>query len=273
MSTGKYKLLLQKDLKVLEYDTWEEALANARIPEESKILPHNFDEVAITLPNGVIMWSSKDDKLLRERYLGYSPEQWIRQECGDIPKKNTPSIYFDIDGVLGKWYADARGYSSLEEIIDPVNHYFRDIEPHPFMIDLAHALQDNGEDVCIISSSDWGTTRDKWAWIDANLPFLPKENIFFCPLGANKTEFVKGNADKSILIDDYNVNLDEWTGKSIKAINTVNSHQLKYPEIDMREVELFPDSDIYYKYLEETVDFLHTQCSKIKEKSLENIDR
>lgn len=25
---------------------------------------------------------------------------------------NKPSVYFDIDGTLGKWYADGRGYSS-----------------------------------------------------------------------------------------------------------------------------------------------------------------
>lgn len=152
---------------------------------------------------------------------------------------NKPSVYFDIDGTLGKWYADGRGYSSIEEIIAPANHYFRNIDPHPFMIELAHTLQNEGHDVCIISAADKDTIEDKMEWIHNNLPFISDKNVFFSPIGADKADFVKGNAEISVLIDDYNVNLNNWEGQAVKAINTVNSSQKKYPEIDMTIPETF----------------------------------
>lgn len=180
--------------------------------------------------NGLTLWSSSD-----------SPEYeaaLTRSLTGSQIHSEHPSVYFDIDGVLGKWYADARGYSSLDEIIDPRNHYFRDIEPHPAAIELARVLCDKGADVCIISAADINTIRDKWEWISENLPFINKDNIFFCPLGADKADYVKGNSDYSVLIDDYNVNLDAWRGTAMKAINTVNSHQGKYPEFDIAAAEV-----------------------------------
>lgn len=187
--------------------------------------------------NNFTVWRSNDPPELKA--YTYSYDEWNTIQHGHHEKSDTPSVYFDIDGVLGKWYADGRGFS-YEEIINPQNHYFRDIEPHDMMIYLAETLQDNGMDVCIISSADENTIRDKWEWIEAHLPFIPKENICFSPLGADKSEFVKGNAEISILIDDYNKNLEEWKGTSIKALNTVNSHQDKFAEIDFRAEEMLP---------------------------------
>lgn len=183
-----------------------------------------------------VIWSSHDSPVLRNRYLGLSNEQWTETEDHSFMfevQSDKPSVYFDIDGTLGKWYADGRGYSSLEEIIDPANHYFRDIEPHEFMIQLAEELQNRGRDVCIISAADRDTIRDKMEWVHENMPFIKDENVFFSPIGTDKTKFIKDNAEISVLIDDYNKNLDVWKGQAVKAINTVNSHQDKYPEIDM----------------------------------------
>lgn len=183
-----------------------------------------------------VMWSSRDSQMLRNCYLKFSPEQWAeKQDHTDMFEvgEDKPSVYFDIDGTLGKWYADGRGYSSIEEIIDPANHYFRDIEPHPFMIQLAEQLQREGHDVCIVSAADRNTIRDKMEWIHENMPFIKDENVFFSPIGADKTQFIKDNAEISVLVDDYNVNLEAWKGAAVKAINTVNSHQDTFREIDM----------------------------------------
>ena len=48
------------------------------------------------------------------------------------------------------------------------------------------------------------------------------------------------------MIDDYWVNLDNWKGISIKAINTVNSHQNKYPEIDFTKLEAVLNEEASY---------------------------
>lgn len=183
--------------------------------------------------NGLTVWSSQDHPSLK-KYLELDHEQWQTLEKGNHPISKKPSIYFDIDGTLGKWYSDARGLS-LEEMINPSNHYFKKIEEIELMVKLAKYLHEAGEDVCVVSASYKDTIRDKWDWIDEHLPFIPKENIFFAPIAADKTNFVKGNADISILIDDYNLNLEQWKGVSIKAINGINSHQTKHEEIDFSE--------------------------------------
>ena len=41
--------------------------------------------------------------------------------------------------------------------------------------------------------------------------------------GFYRIDFVKGNAEYSILIDDYKENLKQWKGIPVKAINTINS--------------------------------------------------
>ena len=40
-----------------------------------------------------------------------------------------------------------------------------------------------------------------------------------------------------MLIDDWWVNLKEWSGKAVKAINSINSHQDEYYEIDLSKTE------------------------------------
>lgn len=225
--------------------SYETALEIARILEDK----HPEREIVICResdlfnrddesPELLVMWSSRDMDFLKNGYLAKTTEQYKGAiSISDIipfpAKSDKPSIYFDIDGTLGKWYADSRGYESLSQILNPYFHYFLDIEEHKYMIELARQMQDQGFDVCIVSAADRDTIRDKAKWVDQNLPFIPKENVFFAPLGADKTHFVKGNAEISVLIDDYNKNLNQWKGHAIKAINTVNSHQEKYPEIDM----------------------------------------
>lgn len=194
------------------------------------------DEVSVVSDqNGLEVWNSHDSPALR-KYEEYSNDNWKSLQHGHHKSSNKPSVYFDIDGTLGKWYSDGRGFA-MEELLDPINHYFRDIEPHEVMIDLAKQLQANGVDVCIISAAEKDTIRDKWEWVEEYLPFVPRENICFAPIGADKSKFVKDNAEISVLIDDYNNNLEEWKGTAIKAINTVNSHQNKFAEIDFTKQE------------------------------------
>jgi 5'(3')-deoxyribonucleotidase len=158
------------------------------------------------------------------------------RECEPKPLSVKKSIYFDMDGTLAKWYPDGRGLSYPEEILDPVNHYYRTLEPISYTVDLAKRLTEKGIDVCIISAADSACVKDKRLWLEEYCPFIPKENIFFCPLGTDKTRFVKGNADKSVLIDDYNPNLSEWKnhgGTAIKILNGINSRNEAYKNLDI----------------------------------------
>lgn len=170
----------------------------------------------------LLCWSSADSAGLKS-YMEYSTEQWLNLEKGARETSNKPSIYFDIDGVLGYFYADARGLIYPDEVLDPQTHYFRSIAPHDFMVALAKKLTEQGYDVCVISAADNNTIRDKYEWLQEHCPFIKDENIFFCPLGADKSHFVKDNASISILIDDFSKNLEQWQGIPVKAINSINS--------------------------------------------------
>lgn len=191
--------------------------------------------VVINNQNNHEVYKSTDDPALKA-YNNKDYEGWSTVQHGHHEKSNGSSVYIDIDGVLAKWHEDMKGLT-YEQMLDPKNHYFRDLEAVQSLVMLAKGLQDRGFDVNIISAADKNTIRDKWNWLEENMPFIPKENICFCPIGADKNEFVKGNSRQSILIDDYNRNLDDWKGLAVKAINGVNSHQNKYPEIDLTAAE------------------------------------
>ena len=194
-------------------------------------------EITISRPaDGFVYYSTAHDKELR-RYEEMSIDQWHMLEENGNMTAAYQSVYIDIDGTAAYWHTDGKGLSYPEQILDPKYHYYRDLEPHEYIIDLAKELQDRGLDVCILSATDREVFADRWEWIDRNMPFIRKENIFMCPIGADKSKFCKDNAEISILIDDYEKNLDEWKGKTFKSINNVNSPSEKHLNINTAKIE------------------------------------
>lgn len=208
-------------------ETWRTYLDDFKqsLNEMDKLsFPSDGHAVITREADGFVCLDTRHDEWLTQ-YEMLSADEYdsgLRPESYDIKTKR-PSVYFDIDGTAAYWYKDGRGLSYPEEILDPKNHYYRDLEPHQFIVDLAKALHDEGIDVCILSATDRCCVSDRWEWIDTYMPFIPKENIFLCPVGANKNEFCKGNSEISVLIDDYEKNLGEWTGRAVKSINSINS--------------------------------------------------
>lgn len=225
------------DADMVEYESFNKAISYAK--------SYTLSGLNILVQNnqtGLPIWKSEDSEALK-KYMEYSADDWNAIGYGHHQSSDKPSVYFDIDGTLGYWYQDARGMVYPDEVLDPNTHYFRNIEPHSTMIELAEKLTKEGYDVCVISAADKNTMRDKMEWVEEYCPFIAPENVCFCPIGANKSDFVKGNADISVLIDDYNKNLDMWEGMGIKAINTINTHQKKYQEIRLTEAEERPQND------------------------------
>ncbi|MBR0540591.1 MAG: hypothetical protein IJK26_00070 [Clostridia bacterium] len=164
------------------------------------------------------------------QFVNLTTEEWNDLKFLDRGTSDEPSVYFDIDGTTGKWNPNA----TMEEIFDTKNHYFAKVEPEPYVIDLAYQLYLDGVDTCIVTATAKDTIPDKYDWIKKNIPFIKDENIFFAPLGADKTQFIKGNADISALIDDYNPNLKAWReagGNAIKMLNGINSSHSGFTEI------------------------------------------
>ena len=180
------------------------------------------------------------------KYLNIPAEDYTCHDRKDLAERlaihrsDSPSIYVDMDGVVALWQAT----KTAEELFNPENHYFRTVPPVDEYIKLVKTLSDMGADVCIISAADRDTIKDKFDWLRENMPFIQPDNIFFAPIGADKTEFIKGNAEKSILIDDYKVNLKAWKehgGLAIKALNGVNSRPT------LEQAQAFVDVGCYHK--------------------------
>ena len=183
--------------------------------------------------NGKFVVYDPNDSEILKMYTCLSYDEWASIDSSPFAKyePEKKSFYFDLDGTLAKWYPDMRGFE-YEDIVSGGIHYFRDLEPVAEMIILAEKLNAEGEDVCVISASAKDTIGDKWFWIKDNLPFVKEENICFCPLGADKSKFIKGNAKVSVLFDDYNINLFRWKGYAVKVLNGVNHYNPLFDFID-----------------------------------------
>lgn len=197
----------------------------------------------------------------------YSNNEWKNLQSLTRTTSDKPSVYFDIDGTLGKW----NGKATMEEIFDLRNHYFAKVEPDEFAINLAMMLHEDGVDVCVISAAELDTIPDKYDWIKKHLPFIEEENIFFAPIGADKTQFIKGNADISVLIDDYNPNLYAWKeagGQSVKYLNGINS---KNPDFGLVDFEALRKAQSAFQEWELVVDATDYQIEQEKSKLVQRI--
>lgn len=217
---------------------WEDKITGPSIEELQK-------KAAALAEDGVVY-----DIVLTER-----PEerQWISDPSAfyhRAEKSNSPSVYFDTDGTLCYWYPDGRGFAYPEQILDPATHYYRDLEAHHFVVELAKHLAKAGVDVCLLGAADYKTIPDKVAWYAEFLSFIPKENIFFCPIGASKADYGRQNAEISVLIDDYHKNLDEWEkagGIAVKLVTDQNTRDTTRFCVTCLPNEQAKGSNLYYE--------------------------
>lgn len=137
-------------------------------------------------------------------------------------------IYFDMDGVLAdfdrgveelagiqkvKQGNDSPGADdTLWEAVRKVDRFYDRLEPIPGAIELFNTLYQRYGDKCEILSAIPKPHRniltakeDKLTWVKRLLPDGVVANIVY---RAEKQEFAKSRGH--ILIDDYQINIDEW---------------------------------------------------------------
>ena len=255
----KYTARLEIDgvFEEVKATTYEEATSALEKLQFDNFLEHPLGVAEIRrIKDGHIMYSSEHDYVL-QIYERMSSEEWdnktylYRNEISE-PK---PRVYIDVDGTLGKFYPDGRGFTYPEQILDPQYEYFRNIEPHRFMVDLTKSLNDAGVEVCVLSATDRMCFIQRFEWIKEHLPFLPENNIFICPIGADKSKFCS-YSERSILIDDFNPNGQSWDGKFIKCVNSINSKSEEYDNILVDVAENDLSKTDYQAYLQETTERL-----------------
>lgn len=169
-----------------------------------------------------------------ERYRETTEEEWAIQRYGIlVPEdvKVTPTVYFDMDGVLAKWHDTSRKNPTEKMTIDEVMEegYFCTLEPVTEMIEKMRFLkEDCGMNVAILSKAYFHAIEEKTDWIEKNMPFIDTEREAFfvpCTPHAQKANFIPSIGQRDVLIDDYNTNLDEWYGTPVKCLNGINSER------------------------------------------------
>lgn len=139
-------------------------------------------------------------------------------------ESDKPRIYFDMDGTLAVFNKNA----TMEEVFTP--GYFRSLNPIPEMVAFAKELQHAGYDVNILSGACYTAIQEKIEWLQEHMPFITPDKYTFVPVDADKSQFIP-NAEHSVLIDDYNKNLDEWKGLAVKCKTDINSYNPKYASV------------------------------------------
>lgn len=159
----------------------------------------------------------------------------INNKNADIERLSAVSskkvkIYFDMDGVIAKFNKGA----PMEEVFSP--GYFLNLDPIKKGLNLLkYLIEDGTYDIYIASKSSYIAIEEKKAWLKKYIPQLDENHIFLIPLNANKANYIM-DQDTSILIDDYNPNLESWKGIPIKFLNGINSHNSKFLCINKHDI-------------------------------------
>lgn len=147
---------------------------------------------------------------------------------------NFPVIYVDMDGTLFQW-----NRMKSKEYPDGVTSemvftkgYFGNLKPNEGILNLVKTLYDKGYNIRIASKAKHFAINEKYESLLEYAPFIKKEDVFFIPLNANKSDFLPNIKSNDILIDDYNPNLEDFNGIPIKCVTEMNSINPKYNWIE-----------------------------------------
>lgn len=133
-------------------------------------------------------------------------------------------LFVDMDGTLAHFIAVEKFETLYEE------GYYAQLPAHNNLVAAIKRINSNPDiDVYILSAvleNSKYAEKEKREWLQRYLPDLKPEQIIFTPCGQSKTSFIADLSKSDTLLDDYTVNLNDWTehgGSGIKFVNRINS--------------------------------------------------
>ena len=154
--------------------------------------------------------------------------------------KKRLAIYFDMDGVQADFDKALEG--QFERMYQ--KGFFRNLEVIGNPNKVFKALQEKGFEVYILSAcvDSPYCEIEKIEWLREHCPSIKRENIILCKVGENKTDFIKTPIYRSVLVDDYKVNLLKWQeegGHAIKFGRVFKTHR-PYAQIALDLANVIP---------------------------------
>ena len=135
-------------------------------------------------------------------------------------------IFVDMDGTLVTW----KPAKSLENLLE--RGYFRNMPPYETVVSAIKTLIGWGANVFVLSAymeQNPYSVDEKNEWLDEFIPEIEKDKRIFCPCGTSKWDatarYLGGDLRPRYLLDDYSLNLHDWTacgGQGIKLMNGIN---------------------------------------------------
>ena len=128
-------------------------------------------------------------------------------------------VFIDMDGTLYRFHdhiLDESGHVQIEKMYEL--DFFVKLESFENMkeaINLLHSVDKEEIEIFILSSADTKeVVHQKNICIDRDFPFIDEEHRLFPKTWESKTDKIpEGIYVGDILIDDYNVNLEQWKDK------------------------------------------------------------
>lgn len=149
------------------------------------------------------------------------------------------SIYYDMDNTIALFSKKGQDKEALKNMMN--EGYFKNLPVMDGAIETLQTLQQQGYQVFILSAcvDSKYCESEKNLFLDKYFPFIDKEHRIFTKIGENKVSKIKTDICKSLLVDDYSKNLQDWANAGGIAIKKRSSNKRKYQYIVRNHQDIF----------------------------------
>lgn len=151
-------------------------------------------------------------------------------------------LYYDLDNTGVQFCKDKEDEKIIIKDKMHLEGYYRNLPTIDMFVEALKKLHDEGIHELYILSSCIDTPycrKEKLEFIEEHLPFIKKENIILIDSGENKISFIKTPLNRSLLIDDFKLNLQKWESEGGIAIKKRGSDKEGYKYMVRNHFDIF----------------------------------
>lgn len=157
-------------------------------------------------------------------------------------KKEKLYLYYDLDNTGVRFCKNKEDEKVVVKEKMHLEGYYRNLPVIDNFVEALKKLYDDNEHEVFILSSCIDTPyckKEKLEFLAENLPFIKKENLILINTGENKVSFIKTPLNRSLLIDDFRLNLQQWEEEGGIAVKKRDSDKDGYKYIVRDHFDIF----------------------------------